>query len=283
MDPHFKYLRLSHSCLYWVKDTIEMRYAGLEEIQRTLREREMQLQRAASRSSGNQAERTDSGRHAGLNITTGSSSSSRQDARSASGIQQHHTAGISRDFWTSANAIAARNAPGHITLFRAQDQGRIAGLFDDSGRLERIETLLSSPPSDFSATRSLFYFSTDSRVAEYYAAYAKRRANCESVVIICLSIPNAAIESLSEPDVQRIYWPDDEWKELIWRCRTDKPLPPHLRKYQQAMLAIGTISRGPERVYRAMSSWQQVTESCLLKVGPSHDSGPCVHFVDREK
>jgi hypothetical protein len=49
MDPHFEYLRLSESCLYWVKDTIEMRYAGLKDIQRSSREREMKLRLAASR------------------------------------------------------------------------------------------------------------------------------------------------------------------------------------------------------------------------------------------
>lgn len=32
MDPNFTYLRLSDSCLYWVKDTIEMRYRGIGEI-----------------------------------------------------------------------------------------------------------------------------------------------------------------------------------------------------------------------------------------------------------
>lgn len=50
MDPHFTYLRLSNSCMHWVKDTIEMRYAGLQDIQRASRLREMELRRMASRS-----------------------------------------------------------------------------------------------------------------------------------------------------------------------------------------------------------------------------------------
>lgn len=33
MDLAFWELCLSESCLYWVKDTVEMRYAGLEDIQ----------------------------------------------------------------------------------------------------------------------------------------------------------------------------------------------------------------------------------------------------------
>lgn len=45
MDPDFKEIRLSRSCVYWVTDTIEMRYAGLQDFQRASRQRELQLER----------------------------------------------------------------------------------------------------------------------------------------------------------------------------------------------------------------------------------------------
>ncbi len=279
MDPCFKYLYLSQSCLYWVNDTVKMRYAGLEDIQRSSREREMQLRRIATRSGGNQGESGHSGQRDGPNIATSSSYSASQGQRSVSGFQQQNTPGIGPDIWGSASAIAARYAPGHTVLFKGLDQGRIAGLFDEAGTLDRISTLLSSAPSDFSGTRSLFYFTPDHKVAVYYAAYAKRRANCESVVIVCLRIPNAAIESLSAPYIQRIHWPSNEWKELIWRCRTVRSLPSYLRKYRQAVLVIGTVSRKPDSIYHAMNSWDQVTETCLLRVGPSGQNNPAVQYV----
>jgi hypothetical protein len=164
-------------------------------------------------------------------------------------------------------------------LFKALDQGRIAGLFDEAGTLDRISTLISSPPSDFSGTRSLFYFTPNHQVAVYHASYATRRANCESIVIICLRIPNAAIESLSASDIQRVYWPSNEWKELIWRCRTMNSLPLYPRKYRTAILVIGTISRKPHSVYHAMNSWQEVTERCLLRLGPPGHESPTVQYV----
>lgn len=37
MDPHFTYLRISNSCLSWVRDTIGMRYAGLHVVGRSSR------------------------------------------------------------------------------------------------------------------------------------------------------------------------------------------------------------------------------------------------------
>src|SRR5690349_15737120 len=52
MDTHFRDLRLSSSCLYWVKDTIKMRYAGLQDIQRTSRVREMELRRVQESGAG---------------------------------------------------------------------------------------------------------------------------------------------------------------------------------------------------------------------------------------
>ena len=95
-------------------------------------------------------------------------------------------------------------------LFKGIDQAHITDLFDETGALDHIRTLLSSTPSDFSGTRSLFYFSPDYKVAEYYAGYTKRRVDVESVVIICFQISNAVIESLSAPEIQRVYWPNPE-------------------------------------------------------------------------
>lgn len=46
MDPRFKDFRLARSCAFWAKDTVEMRYAGLRDIQRASRERERSLRGA---------------------------------------------------------------------------------------------------------------------------------------------------------------------------------------------------------------------------------------------
>ena len=50
LDPHFEYLRLSDSCDFWVKDTVQMRFAALSDIQRTSVEREKALRRGSYRS-----------------------------------------------------------------------------------------------------------------------------------------------------------------------------------------------------------------------------------------
>lgn len=283
MDPAFKYVRLSKSCLHWARDTVEMRYAGLEEIQRTSRERDAQMRRMTSRPSGREGGDRSGEPSGGLHFSTGLSSfqSIGQGESSISSQQRQGVPGIGSDLDTSSSSLAVRNAPGHTALFQATDQGRIVGLFDDSGSVARIQSLLSPAPTDFSGHRSLFYFTADYKVAEYCAAYAKRRANCESVVIVCLQIPNAAIESLSSPDIHHLYWPNSQWKELVWRCRTQQTLPSHLRKYRQALLIIGSISRKPNSVYHNLATWEEVGEEHLFRVGNAtdHSGSLAVQFV----
>ncbi len=253
MDPNFTFLRLSRSCLDWVRDTIKMRYAGLQDIQRASRQREMKLRREESRPGSS---------------TGGSAGAGREDGgrRSTSGLQQQSMAGMSVDVWGSARATAARDAPGYTVLYKGIDQGRISSLFGEDGTVSDIDTLLSLPPSDFSRLLA-FYFTPDIKVAEYYAAYAKRRTVCESVVMVVLSIPNAAIESLTEPDIQRLHWPSSTWKQMIWHCRNRKRLPTHLRMYKDAILIIGPISRKPNHVYGRLAAPEDITEDFLLKIG----------------
>ncbi|ELR04606.1 hypothetical protein VC83_04151 [Pseudogymnoascus destructans] len=231
MDPNFTYLRRTNSCLYWAKDTIEMRYAGLEEIQRTSLTREAELKQAAPPIPSGSEDAQGSGYQGNVGLTSTSSTS--QGQRSISGLQQKGAAGIEADVCGSSRAIAALNAPGYTTLYKGLDQARITGLFDDSGAVAEIEILLSSAPSDFCGISSRFYFALDHTVARYYAAYVKKRAVCESVVIVCLQIPNAAIESLPPNKIQRMLWPSSEWKELVWFSRKGKTPPPHLDKYHE--------------------------------------------------
>ena len=53
MDPAFSYLREGGgSCLFWVRDTVEMRFVGLEEVGRTSRGRGEKLRREIATSIG---------------------------------------------------------------------------------------------------------------------------------------------------------------------------------------------------------------------------------------
>ncbi|KAI4868987.1 hypothetical protein F4820DRAFT_408526 [Hypoxylon rubiginosum] len=283
MDPIFKDIRLTNSCVYWVKDTLAMRYAGLEDIRRASHRREKELVNASARPGGSHSDNSSNrGSGRGGNVQEHSPAKGKatsQGRRSVSGLQQQTTPGISPQFWNSKTAVDIDNQPGNIVLFKGIDQGRITGLFNERGEVQSIEKLLSMPRSDFSSTRALFYFTPDCHIAEYYAAYAKRRSNCESVVMVSMSIPREAINNLEEPDIRRLYWPSPHWKQLVWRSKTAKPLPKPLRSYRDALLIIGTISKGAERLFENFKTWEDMTDACVLRVRSSNRSNPSEQYV----
>jgi hypothetical protein len=264
MDPVYKEIRLTESCCFWMKDTIELRYRGLEAVQRASRERAMALQRAASRPG-----RSDSGRHGGSSM--GSSSTApitiggSGGQRSISGTMRM-APGISSDTaFSNIARLAAQNSPGSITLYEGLDQARLNDFFDDSGNIVSWRALLSAVPSDFLSREEGYYFTVHRDIAERYACYAKHRDDVSSVVVIHLTIPNHKIESMSTTLLQKTYWPSAEWKNLIWHCRTRRKLPTELCQFKQACLVIGTIATKPGKAYDRMDSPEQIDEGCVLK------------------
>jgi hypothetical protein len=255
MDPLYKTIRLTESCCFWIKDTIELRYRGLEAVQKASRERAMALQRAASRPG-------QSGSIGRAGSSLGSSSTAGQ--RSISGTMRT-APGMSSDTAFSTATLSRKNSPGSITVFKGIDQARLDGFFNDSGEIVNWSKLFSAPPTDFLRTEAGFYFAVDRDIAVRYACWAKRRDGVSSVVVIHLIVPNQMVESLSDTQLQKAYWPSSEWKNLIWHCRTMHRFPTELRKFKQADLIIGTVSSKPNKVYHRMDSPEEIHDRCVLK------------------
>lgn len=272
IDPVFRRIRLTESCLFWIRDTIESRYQALEEIQKASREREQAILRAALRPGGSASASRQLG---------GLSSSGRGAGTSQLSIFQtmRMAPGISQDTAMSEAALRlANNAPSSVTLYKGLDKGRLDGLFDNNGNIRRITTLSSAAPTDFSGAETGYYFAVHREIAVYYATYAKRRSDVSSVVIVHATIQNSTIESLPDGQIQRVYWPSEEWKRLVFNCRTDAKLPSDLRKFKQASLIIGTIASKPNKVYVNMDSHSAITEKMVLK---TKDRRKAVQYVFR--
>ncbi|KAL7793060.1 hypothetical protein V8C37DRAFT_379158 [Trichoderma ceciliae] len=240
MDPTFKSIRLTQSCLFWIRDTIEMRYRGLLEIEKASLEREMAIKRAASRPGElvprQHAEAQPSARGSSSSALTGQRSIS-QTMRMAPGTAQETA-------MSETALLAAGNAPGSTTLFKCLDQGRLHRMFDNNGNVVDITRLQSSCPTDFYGKYAGYYFAVDRDIAQQYAGYAKHRSQQSSVVIIHITIENSAIESLPEDQLQRTYWPSEEWKALVF----------HSRKATK-----------PNWVYVDMDSPSEIREEMVLK------------------
>ncbi|PTB66896.1 hypothetical protein BBK36DRAFT_1083734, partial [Trichoderma citrinoviride] len=249
MDPVFRDIRLTQTCLFWIRDTIETRWDALRMIQRAPMQREEEILGAARCSNGSPASQT---------------------IRSTPGTSEQHTA---------LSEAALQNAPGSLTLYRGMSQARAENLFDEDGTVA-IQRLVSRPPTDFCSDDSAYYFAVDRDVAIRDACWTRRRGNDTSVVIVHVEIPTACVERLSGSEVLRVYWPSEEWKRLIWICRNDHTFPSALVKYKRATLIIGTIAGKPNEVYMNMntSSHQQITEKHVLK---NQAGGDAVQYVFR--
>ncbi|OQD98083.1 hypothetical protein PENSOL_c010G06911 [Penicillium solitum] len=244
MDTKFRHIRLTQSCKFWVQDTLKLRYRGLEEVQEASRERERATQREASRPGTNNP-----GPPAQRSIS--------ESLRSAPWMSPETAL-------SSFATGAAANKPGEIQLYKGMDKAWINDLFRGDGSVH-FGCLASRSPADFSSKQVGIYFAVDREVAVYYACYAKRRSGVNAVVIVQATIPNSAIESLTPPDIQHVYWPSMEWKSLVLTCRQDRKLSSQLRKFKLAKLVIGSICNKPSMVLANMQSPDEITEGMVYK------------------
>ncbi|QUC18130.1 uncharacterized protein UV8b_02371 [Ustilaginoidea virens] len=263
MDPRFKNVRLTNSCLYWLRDAIEVRYLGLQAIEVASREREQALQRMRSRPGSHQQ----------------STATSRQ--RNISGPLRDSVNISSHTALSNAAILAAQNAPGELTLFKGIIHERIR-FREDNGRLDMI-CLSSRAQTDLFGLDSGFYFAVDRETAERYALWAKTKAASNLTVIIQIKIPNSAIETLPSNKVQRVYYDptgnDRTWEELIFCGRNGRQLPRHLRRFDEADLLIGTIASRPNRYYQGLRSYEQIRRRDVFK--KRSDGRPAVQYAMR--
>lgn len=141
----------------------------------------------------------------------------------------------------------------------------MTGLHDENGRVVALQKLWSRAPTDFHRGDSAYYFAMDREIAVRYANYAKHRNGVSSTVIVEMAIPNSAIESFSETELLRSYWPSSEWKELVFLSRNELKLTSELRRFRLATLIIGTISSKPTVVFQKLRSPEEIGEKMVLK------------------
>lgn len=283
MSPIYRRIRLTESCVYWICDTMTTRFETLKMVQRASHERAMAMARSRSRQSASTSQ---------VESSTGGQSRSVSETQRQQRYMQQSTA-------LSASTLGAQHAPGHTVLYTGLSQWRIRGtintlahtvlprltttidLFDQNNRVipARMRELRSPPLTDFSRN-SAFYFAIDRYMALYYANYAKHRDGVGSVVIIHIAIPNSATERLDATERQTLYWPDPNWREVVWNSRRGDALPRRLSRFAVATLIIGTVASKPQSVYNRLDSPDLITERFVLK---NRDGRNAVQYVFLER
>jgi len=179
---------------------------------------------------------------------------------------------------TVSSPAAHSNTPGHTVLYRGGYSSAILKIFDEQGKVigDRIGELQTTRPGDFNSTKNAVYMAINFEVARKYAFWCKKRDPSSAVSVLRVEIPNATIESLSGEERFGLYWPSEEWKQLIWTCRRRQSLRNQLAKYARATLVIGTICAKPNDVIANLASSDNITQRMIFT---KEDGGNAVQFA----
>ncbi|KAL6886376.1 hypothetical protein HDV57DRAFT_508543 [Trichoderma longibrachiatum] len=237
MDPVYKRLRLTRSCLNWLRDTMELRYRALKEVLEA----------------------------------RGRDHNKARGAAMAPGVSRH-----------SAMSQAARRAvPGVVNLYKCLDAASISQLFDKNGNIDCIAALATNTPTDFCGRGLSWSFTVERDVAVLDSHWAKARSSLSSMVIVHATIPISTMQGLSEQqELQRVHWPSEEWKRLVFVSRKGLKFPPELRRFEEAPLIIGTAASKSDKAYGLMDSHDEVTEDMVLKTEDGRPVVQCVFLGD---
>lgn len=188
LDPEFDDLRYTASAAFWVVDTFEMRYRGLEAISESSRKRQRKMQelrKCGVREAGGQFEPSTE--------TLGM----RDGGREETPEPLYH------------EAFPAHTA-GTIRVYRGGDMESLKKVFNPLTGKPNLLAIQSMWPIDFRGLIAgpTLYFGLEEQAARRYARYAKNRSGVSIVAVIYMDVNNSFID----------YWKPyvleggDEWK-----------------------------------------------------------------------
>jgi len=254
MHPRYKEIRLTCSCNYWVRDTIQGRHEVLLALQRTSQIRGERLQEACEDATGK-------GKSGGTK-TQELSSSSKKD-KQAGAMEGNGSGTPDKNKYRTSNAVKQQplpsTAPGKTTLWRGTSEERLqrVKIAWAQGHVD-LEGSMSRGPMDFQPYG--LYLAVHHETAVEYAGYAKHRGQGLPVVMR-IDIPNNILEDM-EPTVLTY---GDDWRQLVFHTRRSQrsDLPKHLRLRCRKPLLIGPILKTHTIGVCKMKSWEEITEANL--------------------
>jgi hypothetical protein len=214
LNPDYDHLRLTKSAKDWALITIEDGWIFLTGMDKAVKRNGKKIKKAFSKDGP--------GARAKRRSEIGS------EAEQQTGSLVHPTT-------TASSTIIEDN--NNIVLYKGGTVPRFEEAFSSDGEL-LLWALISAPPTDFSSTSSFLYFSKQYQCAFEYAGYAHSRHPEQDAGIFKISVPKELLA-----DSREIF--DEEWKELVFACRSPKKLARSgletQLKYDEENLLIGPI------------------------------------------
>ena len=257
MMPEFNDIRLTKSAKWWVKDSMQIQFGALEDIQETSRTRQrMRLEQTKQRK-------------AGATYTQGLASSEEGEAGPSI---------------ASAFEAPLPHTPGYTTLYKGVNRQKASEFLNDSDGTINMNAIVSAAPTDFHPFLPRLDFGLSRSVAAGYVNYMKHRADLSAVSIIAINVPNALISAFN-PYVLTFSTPKkfDEWREVIFYSRRgNMKFPRHLGSLQNQKLMIGPIAKSINKTFQRLKGPEEITMQHVLQLPNGEHATQYVFAVNIE-
>lgn len=230
LDPADADVRNTESLMYWIVDTLKIRY-------KTIAMLNSRLKRAVARGKRSKKVKRES-----INITSyvvAAAEPVPEVSATVGGEEEAVNAILPR---LPASHIAV-GPPGpildhHVVLYKGKSAAELGDEFImPDGELNH-DAIRTAAGGDFNAGRVAWYWTEEEEVAEKYRAWGAKRNKCSESWIIRIQIPTAVMARLHR---EELYF-SPEWKEYIWLCKKGRTLPAKFDKFaEEADVMVGHI------------------------------------------
>lgn len=258
-DPQFRQVFESQDLLFWMEDTMRLRWHALNKLHARLKEH-------ASRTLAEHRKKpkiTASIRRSGprpLPEITFTPPSQTQDLPRGS-VAVHDPPPILNDHYTLYSLA------NFGTIDRRYDPTREA-LFNDYGDFEVRK--LDTDRGEFNVHRSGMTWTLERGTAEQFRKWAQHRSHHSETFIVRIQVPKAAIDGLRQEEL----WFSEDWKAYYWYLnnrnrRFRQEMPPRLDKYWKWN-------------YYEYAGSPQLVKGHICAKGPSILPTPRIEMTDEE-
>jgi len=246
LDSRFTQLFKSESLLYWLKDSMKLRLATLEQL----------LERLKS-----YASRT-------ITIRKGGKRAILPPTALTNVLTTPEEHGLP-SAWVSVEA-APPKPEGYVALYKGNFPVMVGGVgfIQDNGDIN-LDSIRTYPGGDLNHTNNAWYWTEEQETAEEYRQWAAKRNKYAETWLIRVLVPQTYFTSLRKQ--QLFYSPD--WKEYIWYCKNGLTPPAKFDKFWkagEAEVVEGHICGCPTQIIQRTKKehvQQKITEDHLLVIG----------------
>jgi hypothetical protein len=228
LNPRFTQLFESQTLLYWLKDSMRMRFKTLEQL----------LERLKSHASRTIAIRKGGKKRAmveGLFEPGASFSSSQQPAippptALANVLTTSEEHGLP-SAWVSVEA-APPKPEGYVALYKGKSPIELAGgegFIQDDGAIN-MNSIRTESGGDFNHINYAWYWTEERETAEEYRQWAASRSSWSETWLIRVLVPQTYLTGLRK---QPLFFSPD-WKEYVWYCKKQIAPPAKFDRFWKA-------------------------------------------------